>query len=339
MSELLRVEDRPESFAETLDYLAQYENRLIQAAHFSGALQLWDEMAELAGDLKSFQPAKSSALGELEERFKGQASPEALRAVVRQGVLWDFPPFFKFLDRIGPATLPIVGDLYESSEDRSFRAQADAFFAGMGRKDPALLAALADPEKPILARAVLSALASQEDRRVLPHLTAFSGHPDASVRRGVAQIARAFPGREARQVLAGFLDDPDGTLRLQAALALKADAGSDTAPALLRLADTPAFRDRDAEEVNAVFEALGATRTPEALAFLGGWVAKRRWRLSEKILIQALAAVRGLERMGTPEAKDELGAGARRRNRRLRAACRTALARWTAGANLGRGAR
>ena len=339
MSELLRVEDRAGSFGETLDYLAQYENRLIQAAHFSGALQLWDEIAELARDLKSSQPAKSSALGELEERFKGQASPEALRAVVRQGVLWDFPPFFKFLDRIGPATLALVGDLYESSEDRSFRAQAEAFFARTGRNDPALLAALADPDKPVLARAVLSALASQKDRRVLPYLTAFSGHPDASVRHAAAQIARAFPGREARQILAGFLEDRDGTLRLQAALALRTDAASDAAPALLRLVDSPEFRDRDAEEITAVLEALGATRTPEALAFLGGWVAKRRWRLNEKTLVLALASVRGLERMGTPEAKAELGAGARRRNRRLRAACRAALARWAAGAEPGRGAR
>ena len=339
MAELLRVEDRPDSFAETLDYLTQYESRLIQAAHFSGALQLWDEIAELARDLQSSQPEKSSALVGLVERFKTQASPEALRAMVQQGVLWDFSLFFKFLDRIGPSTMALVGDLYESSGDRSFRDQADAFFARMGRNDPALLAALADPGKPVLAQAVLSALASQEDRRVLPHLTAFSRHPDASIRIAAAQIASAFPGREARQFLSGFLDDPDGTLRLQAAVALRTDAASDTAPALLRLVDSPEFRDRDAEEITAVLEALGATRTPEALAFLGGLVAKRRWRLSERTLVLALAAVRGLERMGTAEAKAELGAGVRRRNRRLRSACRAALARWAADAGPGRGGR
>ncbi|MGD0781451.1 MAG: HEAT repeat domain-containing protein [Candidatus Aminicenantales bacterium] len=338
MSELLRLEDRPGSFAETLEYLAQYHDRLIQMAHFSSALLLWDEMAELAGDLQDVQPEKSSALGALEERFKGQASPEALRAVARQGLLWDYPPFFAFLERVGPATLALAGDLYESSEDHSFRAPAEAFFARMGRIDPALLAALADPGKPALARAILAALAGQSDRRVLPHLAAFSSHPDVSVRRAVVQTARAFPGREARRILVGFLEDPDRSLRLEAVLALRRDAGPETAPAFLRLAESPEFRDRDPEEIAAVLDALGATKTGEALVFLGGWIAKRRWRMSEKTLVLALAAVRGLERMGTPEAEAVLGAGARRRNRRLRAACRAARARLTGGTDPGRGA-
>ncbi len=338
MVELLRLEDRPGSFAETLEYLAQYHDRLIQAARFSSALLLWDEIAGLARDLQESQPEKSSSLGGLEERFKRQASPEALRAVAQQGILWDFPPFFAFLDRIGPSTLAFVGDLYESSEDRAFRSQAEAFFARLGRSDPACLAGLADPGKPALARAILSALAAQSDRRVLPHLAAFSAHPDASIRRAVVQTVRAFPGREARRILAGFLDDPDGKLRLEAALALRTDAGPDAAPALLRLAESSEFRNRDAEEIAAFLDALGATKTPEALAFLGGCISKRRWRMNEKTLVMALAAVRGLERMGTPEAESVLGAGARRRQRRLRAACRTALARLSGGPDSRKGA-
>jgi HEAT repeat protein len=110
------------------------------------------------------------------------------------------------------------------------------------------------------------------------------------------------------------------------------------APALLRLAESSEFRDREAEEIAAVFDALGATKTREGLNFLSERVAKRRWRMSEKTLVLALAAVRGLEWMGTPEAEAVLAAGARRRNRRLRAACRTALARLSGGTDPGRGA-
>jgi hypothetical protein len=325
--ELLRIDDRPVSFAETLEYLAQYHERLIQTSRFSSALLLWDVMAELGLDLQASQPEKTAALGALEELFRRQASPAAIRAAVGQGNIWDLPPFFAFLERIGPSVLTLVGELYESSWEDPFRAQAEAFFTRMGRHDPAALARLADPEKPALARAIIAALAGQSDRRVLPHLIVFSTHPDASVRRAVAQAVRAFPGREARRALAGFLDDPDETLRIEAALALRSDADPDSAPALLRIAGSSDFRNRDPEEITAFLDALGATKTREALDLLSGWVAKRRWRMGEKTLALALAAVRGLERMGTPSAEAVLGAGARRRNRRLREACRAARAR------------
>ncbi len=129
-----------------------------------------------AGPRPSSVPAGEIVLlGGLEERFKRQASPEALRAVARPGDPLGFSPVLRLcFDRIGPSTLAFVGDLYESSEDRAFRSQAEAFFARLGRSDPACLAGLADPGKPALARAILSALAGQSDRRVLPHLAAFS---------------------------------------------------------------------------------------------------------------------------------------------------------------------
>jgi HEAT repeat protein len=266
-----------------------------------------------------------------------QASPEVLREVARQGILWDLSPFFAYLERLGPSALALAGELYESFGEPSFRTEAEAFFARIGRRDPACLAGLADAKKPELARTIISVLAGQSDRRVLPHLIVFSTHPSSSVRRAVVQAVRAFPGREAGRALAGFLDDPDGTLRIEAAIALRVGADPDSAPALLRIAGSSEFRDRGPEEIAAFLEALGATKTREALVFLSRPIAKRRWRTGEKDFILALAAVRGLERMGTPAAKTALEAGARRRHRRLRAACRAALARLSGEPGPGRG--
>jgi HEAT repeat protein len=336
--ELLRLEDRPGPFAETLVYLTQYHEKLIQTARFSSVLLLWDEMAELARDLQEAQPEKASAIAALEERFLQQSTPEVLRAVALQGIIWDFSALFAFLERIGPSALPFAGDLYETSVDPDLRARAEAFFARMGRRDPARLAALANPRRPALARAVISALAGQEDRRVLPFLTAIAGHPDASVRRAVLQFARSFPGPEARRTLAAFLGDPDRALCLQAVLALQADADPDAVPALLRIASPTSFRDRDAQEIAAILAALGATKAPEAFDFLQELVARKRLRLAGKNLGLVQAAVHGLEQMGTPAAWAALEACSRRRGRRLRAACRAALARRAGGADVGKGA-
>jgi HEAT repeat protein len=336
--ELLRLEDRPGPFAETLVYLTQYHEKLIQTARFSSVLLLWDEMAELARDLQESEPEKASAIAALEERFLRQSSPEVLRAVAQQGIIWDFPALFSFLDRIGPASLPFAGELYENTFDLALRAQAEVFFARMGRRDPARLAALANARNPTLARAVISALASQGDRSILPFLTAFAGHPDASVRRDVLQFARSFPGPEARRTLAAFLDDSDRTLCLQAVLALQTDADPDAAPALMRMASSASFGDRDPEEITAILIALGATKAPEASGFLQELIARKRWRVAGKSLVLVQAAVRGLERMGTPAAWAALEAGCRQRGRRLRAACRAALARRAGGTDAGKGA-
>jgi len=131
----------------------------------------------------------------------------------------------------------------------------------------------------------------------------------------------------ANRILAGFLNDPDEEIRIQAAMALDPAQGGARVQQILREATGRGFLAKSLQEKEALLAFLGRTRSPEALDFLRLTILRSSLFASKKALEMRLAAVAGLEGMGTEEALQALQKGALGRTKKVREACSAALLR------------
>jgi HEAT repeat protein len=131
----------------------------------------------------------------------------------------------------------------------------------------------------------------------------------------------------ADRILMGFLKDPDEDLRIQAAMKLNPTEEKSRIIHVIHEASSPAFRKKSLKEKQAILSFLGRTRSEEALEFLAGTLAKTTFLPSSRNQEMRLAAVAGLESLGTAEAAAALESGTRTRGKKVREACAEALAR------------
>jgi HEAT repeat protein len=131
----------------------------------------------------------------------------------------------------------------------------------------------------------------------------------------------------SNKILMGFLNDPDEELRIQAAMKLNPTEEKSRIVHVIREASDPGFRKKSLKEKKAILSFLGRTRSAEALAYLTACLVRTTLFPSSKVLEMRLAAVAGLESMGTAESQATLEEGTRMRGRKVREACAEALAR------------
>jgi hypothetical protein len=325
--EVIYFEEDPAACAAGLDVLDEFFLEQVRAGKFPAANAVLREVRDLRAHLGPSDSPKAAFVDAAQKKMSG---PRALRAVdeamgANPEVAW--PPLLEFLKLIGPSALPTAAALFERQTDRDVRRQILELIAEAAGPDPGLLARLASDARPDLSAEIINLLADLPQGSGLPHLSGFQRFKNRGLRLETIQALGRARGSRANQILFGFLDDPDESLRIQAALML--DPVEDR-PRIVRLiseASSPAFRKKSFKEKQTILSLLGRTRSPEALRFLTATLRRNTLWPSSNILEMRLAAVGGLAGMDTPEALGALEKGARGRGRRVREACAQALDR------------
>ena len=203
-----------------------------------------------------------------------------------------------------------------------FRAKIMGFVRGLDLKDLGTLTALANDSRPDLSGEIIRFIAASRDPKAPQYLAAFLGFQHRGIKLEAIHALGRFEDAMANKILAGFLNDPDEELRVQAALRLK------------YLGDKPRLLAIIAEASSRRRSGRGATRKsrPSSTssggpgpmrpsAFLKGTLERRALFPSAAEIATRLCAVRGLEHMATPAALDALRRGSRARPKKVREAC------------------
>ncbi|MGZ5468258.1 MAG: HEAT repeat domain-containing protein, partial [Candidatus Aminicenantales bacterium] len=202
-----------------------------------------------------------------------------------------------------------------------------AFIERTGGRNPGLVAAMADNARPELAREILGILSRVPDNRGIPHLSAFVNFQNKDIKSETIRVLARARDEMANHILAGFLNDPDEEVRIQATMSLDPAKGGARVQQILREASSREFQAKSLKEKEALLAFLGRTQSPEALEFLRRTLRRAPLFGSKRLLEIRLAAVAGLESMGTEEALDALQKGAIGRTKKVREACAAALVR------------
>jgi len=186
---------------------------------------------------------------------------------------------------------------------------------------------LADSTRPGLSNEIVGILAGLPDNRGVAHLASFVSFQNRDVRMTAIQALGRTRQEVANRILMGFLNDPDEELRIQAAMKLSPIEETSRIQHFVREASSREFRAKSLKEKEAVLAFLGRTRSPAALEFLSRTLFRSALFPSRQALEMRIAAVSGLESMGTAEAARALEKGALGRTKRIREACAAALIR------------
>ncbi|MCJ7487981.1 MAG: HEAT repeat domain-containing protein, partial [Candidatus Aminicenantes bacterium] len=201
------------------------------------------------------------------------------------------------------------------------------FIADAGIPNPGLLPSLADNARPDLAIEIIGILSRIPGNRGIPYLSAFLSFQNKTVKLEAIHALGNIPNEMANRLLLGFMKDPDEEVRIQAAMKLNPTEGGARVQQVVREASGHEFQTKSLKEKEAILSFLGRTRSPEALAFLHRTLSRAPLFAPKRVLEMRLAAVAGLESMGTEEALTVLQKGVIGRTKKVREACTAALVR------------
>jgi hypothetical protein len=328
IGEILHLERMPERFGNTMKVAFHLQQDLVQKAEFSLLVQLLTSIQELRTDFPEPNSPQHLAVDSFLQQIKGPDTLALLKKSVTENRLVLSQPFFDYVRLLGPDSLGLVGELYELERNPSFRSNINSFLLDIGRQAPHLLFRLVSPQQLNLSRDVIVVLGSIADRRVVPLLGQFRGDWPKPLKLEAIRALGRFRNPEAGRALFGYLDDPDEEVRVIAVKNVRVLTDSVLILSLEPLVSDKRFDRITLAERQSILDLLGRSRLPKAYELLRRVLRKKLglFRRTEKVST-GLCLVQALERFPSPQAKEILEQGARMRNRVLRLACRSSLAR------------
>jgi len=313
--------------AASLDVLSEFQLEQLRQGQFSTATMIIGKVRDLLSHIGKESPQKTALIEACLQKLVGRKTLEAVESLLSTNASVDWTALLEFFKLLGPMTLPMSAGFYEAQRDPGIRTSILEFIKTTGGDDPGRIARLANDSRPSLSLEVIRILTDLPDLKGISHLSAFLMFKSRDIK---LEVIHALGGRRdemSNKILMGFLKDPDEELRIQAAMKLNPTEEKSRIVHLIHEASDPGFRKKSPKEKQAILSFLGRTRSAEALAFLVGVLGRTTLWPSAKNTEMRLAAVAGLESMGTAEASAALEEGARGRGRKVREACAQALAR------------
>jgi hypothetical protein len=328
IGEILHLERMPERFGNTMKVAFHLQQDLVQKTEFSLLVQLLTSIQELRTDFPEPNSPQHLAVDNFLQQIKDPDALALLKKSVAENRLVLFQPFFDYLRLLGPDSLSLVGELYDLERNPSFRSNISSFLLDIGRQAPHLLFRLVSPQQPNLSRDIIGVLGSIADRRVIPLLGQFQGDWPKPLKLEAIRALGNFRYPEASRALFGYLDDPDEEVRVIAVNNVRVLTDSALILSLESLVADKRFDSITLTERQSILDLLGRSRLSKAYELLRRVLRRRLglFRRTEKITTR-LCVIQALERFPSPQAKEILEQGARIRNRVLRLACLSALAR------------
>lgn len=326
MVEIIYLEKNAANCQATLDTLLEYHFDRLQSGHFHVAVLIIQKIHELGRHLEG-NAAKVALLDDFLRRTVSPKTVEAVQTLLAKKKAMDWESLLGFFELVGPPALGLAGDLFEIAPDGEAKHKIVAFIERTGGRNPGLVAAMADNTRPELAREILGILSRVPDNRGIPHLSAFVNFQNKDIKFETIRVLARARDEMANHILAGFLNDHDEEVRIQATMSLDPAKGGARVQQILREASSREFQAKSLKEKEALLAFLGRTQSPEALEFLRRTLRRAPLFGSKRLLELRLAAVSGLESMATEEALDALQKGAIGRTKKVREACAAALVR------------
>lgn len=326
-AEVVFLEDDLAICAASLDVLSEFQLDQIRQGQFRTATMIIGKVRDLLSHIGVGSPPKTALLGSCLRKLVGPKTLEAVETLLSMSASVDWNALLEFFKLLGPMTLPMTAGFYEAQRDPAVKASILEFIKATGGDDPGRIARLANDSRPSLSLEIIRILTDLPDLKGISHLSVFLMFKSRDIK---LEVIHALAGRQdemSNKILLGFLNDPDEELRIQAAMKLNPTEEKSRIVHLIHEASDPGFRKKSLKEKQAILSFLGRTRSAEALAFLVEVLGRTTLWPSAKNTEMRLAAVAGLESMGTADAGAALEEGGRGRGRKVREACAEALAR------------
>jgi hypothetical protein len=328
LSEILFLEERMDSFGEVLSVLSAYFRNLVKAAALEDAIRLLEALTDLRDELAAAAPERSEASGRTLEQVLDAIDPKSIREIAQPERIAEPRWFFEFILWFDLRLLRTGTETIEAVQDPGWRTAGIEYLRRMIRNHPDETAALAQDQKPVLTKTLISLLAERADKKAILLLISIARGGNSEIRTEAVQALGRLTDDLARKAVLEFLHDPGESVRLAAAKAARMEIDRRTLDQIVKETASKNFLARSADEQGVFFLALGRTDTVEAAAALRSILRRRSLFGRARIQEARVLAVAGLAVMTRPEAVGTLQHGARSSKRAVAEACAEALKRF-----------
>ena len=325
--EILFLEERFDRFLAILNVVNQCYLEIVHKSDFALALFLLNRLQELKETPSSQLAENKKSLERFLQDVRNENSVSRLRKLFLDKRIKSFESFFQYLKFLGPNTIPLLGDIWEHSEETLIREKASDFLQEYGQRDINALIKIARDDRIALTREVIAILGRMGERRVIPHLGKFASHEDKTIRLAAIHALKKIEDETVNKILLKLLHDEYGEVRALAAQSLKYYGDKTTFDYVLELAKKRDFKKRNRTEKKALLKFLAKSQSEEVYSLLRLFLKK--WTIISTSVQNEmrLSAVYALEAMANPKAAKILKEGTRMRNKTVREACRLSLMR------------
>ena len=325
--EILFLEETQDQFSATLNALYQCYKEVVHKSNFALASLILARIQELKGMLPGQSKEKEKSLEIILQKTKDESFIASLRELFLDGRIRDYDSFFQYLALLSPNSIPLVGDVWEHSEDPFLIQKASTFLQEIAQENIALVAKIAREDRVSLTKEVVAILGRIGGKKILPYLISFSDYQHKAIRLEIIHAVSKIKDKTTNKILIRFLSDENGEVRTRAAMNLKYRRDKTTLNHVIQLTQEKDFMSRGKLEKKALLSFLARSKNGEVSALLGSVLKKWSILSMAKQNETRLCAVSALETMATPEAMDIIKEGTKIRNKTIRDACNLALRR------------
>ena len=325
--EILFLEERQDQFSATLNALYQCYKEAVHKLNFALASLILARIQELKGLLPGQSTEKEKSLEIILQKTKDESFIVSLRKLFQDGHIKDYDSFFQYLTLLSPNSIPVVGDVWEHSEDPFLLQKASAFLQEIAQENIAAVANIATENRVSLTKEIIAILGRIGGKQILPYLIIFSEYQHKALRLEIIHAVSKIKDKTTNEILLRFLSDKDGEVRIRAAMNLRYSRNKTTLNHIIQLTQGKDFMSRSKLEKKALLSFLARAKNGEVSTLLGSMLKKWNILSTTKQNETRLLAVTALETMATPEAMDIIKEGTKIRNKTIRNACSLALRR------------
>jgi len=164
--EILFLEERQDQFSATLNALYQCYKEVVHKSNFALASLILARIQELKGMLPGQSKEKEKSLEIILQKTKDESFIASLRELFLDGRIKDYDSFFQYLALLSPNSIPLVGDVWEHSEDPFLLQKASTFLQEIAQQNIAPVANIAREDKVSLTKEVVAILGRIGGRKI-----------------------------------------------------------------------------------------------------------------------------------------------------------------------------
>lgn len=323
--EMLYLENRADKFSSTLLILEECLQDMINKGEFSRTTETVLSIQKLEQSLDAIQAGKKESIQEFLGNLKSEKVLFSLKKIYLEKRIKDIRAYLNFLRLTGPEAIPLLGVIYEEEKSPDFKDKIRDILEEMGTEVFSDLMKTADNSRPELTIAIIKILGSSHEKKATQHLAKFVNFENKDIRIETIKALSQFKTNAANTILAAFFSDQEEDLRIMAAQKLDFLGEHSILQRISEIVQDKTFMKKSLPEKKELLDLLGRTQTPEACQILDSIVKRCHFLSPIKTVDTSLHAVSVLGRMETPEALTVLKKNMRKRHKKIKAACKSAI--------------
>lgn len=327
LSAILRLEKDETAFSEMVDILDNVLETLMLRGDFWHSKSILELFRELMGPDKNLPESQRRRLMQAIDKAGESQRIRELEPVLNQWGAIETDQLFDFWLLLNKnALVPLTELLGRLTQIKMRRVICEAL-VHLGKDDIEPLVEKLDDPRWFVVRNVIYILGKIGDEKAIGKLQKAVQHKEVKVRSELIHALDGMKHVKAKELLKGFLNDPESALRVLAIRSLANQNYQGALELLGAMIDDPKFNSKDLYEKKEIFDAFGRIGGEKVLSHLRKLLQRGGSAWFKKAVHEelGLCAVHALKRIGTEGAAAVLREGQKLSSKVVREACKKAL--------------